>query len=104
MTEKNIRYKRLPAVTRKISEIDPQKDIRIRLFGRVIDTTDSAIVLDDGTGRAEVVLESSIDENITIARVFARVLPLETGYELRAEIVQGMNDVDEELYRKIMVK
>ena len=100
-------FRRMPAVSRKIADINPEKDIRVRLLGRVIDKYDGTIVVDDGTAKAEIVVE---DTNVKfddiksgdLIRVFARVLPLETSYELRAEIVQDMNGMDMELHKKIM--
>ena len=81
-------FHRAPAVYKKISEIDPEKNIRVRLIGRVIGTTDGTIVIDDGSGRADIVADEIAVENNEIVRIFARVLPLENGYELRAELIQ----------------
>ena len=94
-------FKRAPAPYRKISEISPEKDIRVRLLGRVIGKIDGTIVIDDGTGRADIVAEEFSAETNDIIRVFARVLPLESGYELRAEIIQKMDKMDIELYNKV---
>ena len=99
-------FRRMPALPRNIADINPEKDIRVRLLGRVIDKYDSTIVLDDGTAKAEIVVE---DVNIPFAdinssdlvRVFARVLPLETTYELRAEIVQNFNTNYMDLHKKV---
>lgn len=94
-------FKRAPAVYRKIAEIEPEKDIRVRLLGRVIGKSDGMAVIDDGTGRADIVTEEFSADTNDIVRIFARVLPLETGYELRAELVQKMDKLDLELYEKI---
>ncbi|MCX6815765.1 MAG: hypothetical protein NT120_02855 [Candidatus Aenigmarchaeota archaeon] len=102
MRQSTFQYRRMPAVPRKINEIVPEKDIRVRLLGRVIDKQNSMIVIDDGTATAEIITENMGNvENNDIVRVFCRVLPLETGYELRAEIVQDMKGMDMDLYRKI---
>jgi len=98
----DFQFRRAPAVLRRINEINPEKDIRIRILGRVIDKTDGIIVVDDGSGKAEIVTEDRNADMNDVVRVFARVLPLETGYELRAEILQGMNALDLNLFRKIM--
>ena len=95
----DIQYKRLPAVSRAIADIIPEKDIRVRLVVQVIDATDGSIVVDDGSATAEIVTDASAAAGDTV-RVFARVLPLEEGYELRGEIVQRMN-VDRELYARV---
>lgn len=96
------RYRRAPAVLKHISEINPEKDIRVRIFGRVLDRKDGVVVVDDGSSSAEIVVDDiEFVRTDDVVRVFARVLPLETGYELRAEVVQIMNDLDTQLLRKI---
>ena len=101
----SFQYRRMTANQKKIKDINPESDIRVRLLGRVIDKSDNGIVIDDGTGKAEVITDSESDfERINIndvLRIFTRVLPLETGYELRAEIIQDMNKLDLDLYKKV---
>lgn len=95
------KFKRAPAAHRKISEIRPESDIRVRILGRVIGKADGMLVVDDGTARADIVAEDMEADTNSIVRVFARVLPLETGYELRAELVQKMDRLDLDLYEKV---
>jgi len=92
-------YKRVPAVSKRISDINPEKDIRVRLLGNIIDKADGAIVIDDGSSTAQIVTDSG--ETGDLVCVFARVLPLEDGYELRGEIVQQKSGLDMELYKKV---
>ncbi len=103
-TRPTFQYKRFPAVPRSILDINPEKDIRVRLLGRVIDKQNDLMVLDDGTSSAEIIVEKDLEKINTgdVVRVFCRVLPLETNYELRAEIIQNMNGFDTDLYRKIV--
>ena len=96
----DFQYRRLPALPKKINDINPEKDVRIRLLGRVIDKADGTIVLDDGSSTTTVVTDGICEVN-DIVCIFARVLPLEDGYELRGEIVQNVNNLDMELYKKI---
>ncbi len=95
-------YKRQPAVSRKINDINPETDVRVRIFGHVIDKTEGVLVVDDGSAKSEIMTDDfdafDMDD---LVRVFARVLPLENGYELRAEIIQKMNSMDMDLYRKV---
>ena len=95
-------YRRFPAVSKKISEIT-EKDIRVRIMGTVIDKQNGSILIDDGTGKADVVVEEGLDKinNSDIIRIFCRVLPLENGHELRAEIIQNMNSLDMDLHKRI---
>ncbi len=95
------KFKRAPAAYRKISGIKPEQDIRVRLLGRVIGKGDGTIVIDDGSSRADIVTEETDAGINDIVRVFARVLPLESGFELRAEFVQKMEKLDLDLYNKI---
>lgn len=97
-------FRRAPAVPRKISEIEPEKDIRVQVIGRVIDMANGTIVVDDGSAKAEIVLETNTAEINDIVRIFARVLPLEEGYELRGEIIQDMSQLDMDLYKKVYGK
>ncbi len=96
----DFRYRRLAASPRKITEINPEKDVRIRIFGRVIDKSDGTIVVDDGSSTAQIVTDATCEIDDMVI-VFCRVLPLEDGYELRGEIIQNRNDLDMSLYKKI---
>lgn len=96
------RYRRAPAVSRRLTEINPEQDIRVRILGRVIDKSDGVIIVDDGSSSSEIIVDSSdVARNGDTVRVFARVLPLESGYELRGEIVQVMNELDLAVLRKL---
>ena len=95
-------YKRHPAVLRKITEINPEKDIRVRIIGNVIDANESSIVVDDGHSKAEIISDNINCATGDTVRIFARVLPLEDGFELRGEIIQKLDDLDIELYKKVV--
>ncbi len=103
-------FKRLPAAPKSIIDINPEKDIRVRILGKVIDRQDGVIFVDDGTSTAQIVTDSGLTDAKGVTRpcnvddivcVFARVLPLEDGYELRGEIVQNRNGLDLGLHKKI---
>ncbi|MBI2076398.1 MAG: hypothetical protein HYT72_04075 [Candidatus Aenigmarchaeota archaeon] len=98
------KYRRAPATPRRISEINPEKDIRVRLLGRVIVKDNGTLIIDDGTGKAEIIVENQDADINDLVRVFTRVLPLEEGFELRAELIQKMNGLDIDLYKKIVEK
>jgi len=103
MEFERFQYRRHPAIARKISDINPENDIRIRLLGRVAEKSESSLIIEDDSGKAEIIAEDmGLDfNNGDRIRVFARVLPLEDGFELRAEIIQNMKDLDMDLYKKI---
>ena len=94
------RYKRLPAVPKAITDINPEKDVRVRILGKIVDRQDGMIMVDDGTTTAQVITDATCEINDLVC-VFARVLPLEDGYELRGEIVQNKNGMDMNLHKKI---
>ena len=98
--DEKMQYHKLSAVPKKIAEINPEKDVRIRILGRVVDKQDGVIVIDDGSSTAQIVTDGSCETDDFVC-VFARVLPLEDGYELRGEIVQMKNDLDMGLYKKV---
>src|SRR3972149_6547809 len=95
------RYKRASAVPRKIAEINPEKDIRVSILGRIIEKSNGVLVVDEGSGTAEVITEEPSAEINDIVRIFCRVLPLENGFELRAEIIQVMNSLNMDFYKKV---
>jgi len=93
--------KRLPAVERTISNIDPQKDIRVRITGTVIDAKGNTIMIDDGSGQVNVLFEKPdtyIKEGQFI-RIVTRVLPNIDGFECRGEAVQSLENFDIKLYK-----
>lgn len=97
-------FKRAVASYRLIKDIDPEMDIRVRIMGRVIGKQDGTLVVDDGSGKADIVLDEQDAETNDIVRVFARVLPLESGYELRAELIQKLDEQDAEKMQEVFLK
>ena len=99
-------YKRKPAVERKINKVN-QEDIRVKIIGRVIDKKENIFLLDDGTGTAEVMYDPEMIKktfNINdLIKLFARVL-LSDGkdVQLQAEAIQNINDLNLDLYKRIM--
>ena len=103
MTE--FQYQRLPAKDRMIKDISPDKDIRVRITGTIIDKTPESIVVDDSSANAEVLAPEELTKDFKqgdTIRVFCRVIALEKGYQLQAELIQNMNELDIEKYRKII--
>ena len=105
MSEKQETFKRrLPAIERSISEIQAEKDIRVKILGTVIDMSDAALLVDDGTGKAEVMFDGPEElMELTqgqLVKVIVRVLPLVDGYTLRGECVQNMKGFDINLYKR----
>lgn len=96
--------RRAPAVPKKISEISPENDIRVRVVGTILSKDEDSITLDDGTSSVEVFFEEDILNDLEESkrvRVFGRVLPTPDSFELQGEVVQDFEKVDSELYDKV---
>ena len=93
--------KRLPAIEKSISNIDPSKDIRIRIIGTIIDVADRSLMIDDGSGKVQVVFENptSYLREGQFIRVITRVFPLVDGFECRGEAIQTLDNFDVNLYK-----
>lgn len=100
------KYQRLPAKDSYIKDIVPDKDVRVRILGTIIGKSSSLIIVDDSTGNKEIVAPEELTKDFKIGdtiRVFCRVIAMESGYQLQAELIQSMNDLDVERYRKIFL-
>jgi len=107
------RFHRAPATPRTLGAIDLETDIRVRLLCRVIDKTVTGVIVEDipqppvgsvPAPQLEVMLEQDLLASLKrddIVRIFARVLPLESGFELRGEILQDASGLDIDLYKKL---
>ena len=96
--------RRAAAQPKSIEEVDPQRDIRVRIVGTVISKDDESVTLDDGTGTVEAFLQEDnmekIEENQRI-RVLGRVLPTPDGFEIQGEAVQDFDSIDQDLYDRV---
>lgn len=79
---------------KKISEIK-KTDNKIAIVGKVVETKESSFILDDKTGKIEVVFEGEVTKGKLI-RVFCSLID----DELRAEIVQDLSGLDLNLFKK----
>lgn len=96
--------RRAPAKPKDIENIDPQRDIRARVVGTVISVEEESVTVDDSTGSVEIFMQEDdiegIEENDKI-RVLGRVLPTPDSFEIQAEIVHSLEDVDMETYNRV---
>ncbi len=98
-------YKSTVFIEKKISDILPSKDIKVRILGTVVSKIDNSIFIDDGTGTAQVLLGSDITQDINenqLVRVFGRVIPAGDGFDISAEIIQDMKNLNIKLYTTVM--
>ncbi len=98
------RDRRAAAVPRDITDIDPEQDVRVRVIGTVLEVREDSLVMDDGTGTAEVFVDADaltdVNEGGRI-RILGRVLPTPESFELQGEIVQDMSGLDTDLYERV---
>ncbi|MFB6193102.1 MAG: hypothetical protein ABEK00_02525 [Candidatus Nanohaloarchaea archaeon] len=96
--------RRAPARPKDIDEINPQKDIRVRVVGTIISVDDESVTVDDSTGSVEVFLDDETLEDLEEQqriRVLGRVLPTPDSFEIQGEIIQDFEDVDPETYDSV---
>ena len=92
---------RMPAKERKISEITPE-DTRVSIVGTIVDSKESILAVDDGTGKIHVSFEEPPSVKAgQLVRSFGRVMPLEGGVELQGEACQDFSNADLELWKKV---
>lgn len=94
--------RRLPAVEKQIHEIKPEKDIRVKILGAVIGYGQNSILLDDGTGKVEIMFSErpSYISQGQIIKVITRILPLTDGFRCQGECVQTLDGLDINLYKE----
>lgn len=100
-------FKRAAAKPKKINAIKPEEDIRVQIFGTVVDFSDSSVIIDDGEATAELAIGEKTAfagelRNGMLLRAFCRVIPIDYNYSLQAEILQDMSGIDIDLYKKLM--
>jgi len=102
MPDERLIRRRLPAIDKKIAEIQPESDVRVRLTGTVIDSSMNSVVLDDGSSKIEVYFEEQPKvRNGQLVRIIARILPLIDGFECKGEVMQSLEGFNLELYKKV---
>ena len=102
MPEERLIRRRLPSIEKKIAEIQPESDVRVRLTGTVIDTSTNSVVLDDGSGKIEIYFEEEPKvRNGQLVRIITRILPMIDGFECRGELIQNLDGFNLELYKKV---
>lgn len=96
--------KRLPAIEKSIVDIDSARDVRVRILGTILDSSEDTLLIDDGTAKVEVMFENEQMmaglHNGEMVRVVARVLPLIDGFALRGELVQRLESFDIGMYKR----
>ena len=71
-------------------------DVKVSLVGKVVEIGEDYFILDDGLGSKKISSSFKVDEDETI-RVFCSV----SNGELSADIVQVLDGLDLELFKKV---
>jgi hypothetical protein len=82
-------------VPRKIAEIK-SSDTRVSVIGRIVESGNNSITLEDESGRAEIFSEHPAEVG-KLVRVFCTAIE----GRLKAEIVQSLNGFDINLFQKV---
>ena len=92
-------------VKRKIEEINPETDLKVKIMGFVVDKKDDTVILDDGSKTAKVFVDNiTIVEKMNInqlIRIFGSTLPTDEGFEIKADVVQDLSNLNINLYKKV---
>ena len=80
---------------KQVSEVS-LNDLRISLIGNIISVSENSFVLDDDTGKIEVMSDVQVERN-KLVRVFCSVVD----EKLKADIVQDMEGLDSNLFKKV---
>jgi len=93
-----------PARPKKVEEINPKQDLKVRVTGTLVSVENDSVSLDDSTGTVEIFLEDDMIDGLEEGqrvRVFGRVLPTPDSFEIQGEIVQDFSNVDLELQSRV---
>lgn len=80
---------------KQISEVTPN-DSRVSIIGNVAGASENSFVLDDGTGKIEIISDVGVEKN-RLVRAFCSVVD----EKLKADIVQDVEGLDLNLFKKI---
>ena len=92
-------------VKKKIEEINPETDLKVNIIGFVVDKKEDTLILDDGNKKIKVFMDNPvIVEKINVnqlVRVFGSTLPTDEGFEIKADVVQDLSNLNIDLYKKV---
>ncbi len=92
-------------VKRKIPEINPEVDLKVKILGFVVDKKENTLMVDDGSGKVIVFVDDTnlLDSfNINqLIRVFGSTLPTEDGFEIKVDAIQDLSNLNINLYKKV---
>lgn len=91
-------FKRKPYTEKFIKDISVQ-DFKVAVSGVIVNKSDNSFLLDDGTG--QIAVSSILIPDYQYLRVFGKVSPLESGFEIQSEAMQDLSKIDKVIHKKI---
>lgn len=90
---------------RKIEEINPENDFKVKVIGFLVDKKNDTMIIDDGSGKIQVFVDlPNITDSVNLnqlVKVFGTIMPTDEGFEIKAGIVQDLSDLNVKLYKKV---
>lgn len=105
--------RRRPAIEKKIKDVDPTIDRRVRLVGTVIgkDAANGMVAIDDGTGKISAFFDDlKVVEKLDSykegdpALVVGRISPTAEGFDINGEVIRSVKGLDFNLLEKVREK
>ena len=82
-------------IPKQISKVSPT-DSRVSLIGKIVNVGENSFILDDDTGRIEILSDTRVEKN-KLVRVFCSVVE----EKLKADIIQDIEGLDVNLFKKV---
>lgn len=82
-------------IPKQISEVTPT-DSRVSIIGNVVGIGENSFVMDDDTGKIEIISDIQVERNKPV-RAFCSVVD----EKLKADIVQDMSRLDVNIFKKV---
>lgn len=99
-----MQFQNISAVERKIGEINPEADTKVRVVGTVLSKGENSFILDDGEGTVQVFIDSKLLQNIAekkIVRVIGHVSQNSNAFDIRAEIIHDLTGLNLKMYEAV---
>jgi hypothetical protein len=81
---------------KNISELNVKTDSRVAIIGKVVDIGENSFVLEDTTGKVEIVFEGAVERD-RLVRAFCSIID----ERLRADVVQDLKNFDVDMFFKV---
>lgn len=97
-------FQNICAIERKISEIDAQSDVKVRVLGTIVSKAENSFILDDGSGVVQVITNPKLENNLSESnrvRVLGKISPNGEKFDIIAEIIQDMSGLNTKVYEHV---